>query len=373
MLPEEEKGKSQMRRCPFCKEEILEGAKECPFCHRVLIEEIHPTPQKDWSAERTETIHIDATKESPIRETPTPIKRTVPKPKWYYRKWFVTLMLFLFTPVGIILMWAGSVFVRGLRIGLTIIFGLTWLGNTISRNLTEFYKPPWGTMYETMYSKLGREISLPQIETKAIKDLYISKKQHWRKLPASQIAKSQKSVVLIKTKNKSGKDIGQGSGFVICKRGFIVTNHHVLEGAHSAVIKLTDGSTYNNVSLVAKDPERDMAIIKICPRKFLPFTYLGDSDKVKIGDRIITIGNPLGYEGTVSDGLISAFREKEGTKYFQITAPISPGSSGGPLFNIYGEVIGVTTAFAPFGQNLNFAIPINYLKLLGNRSSFTPK
>lgn len=353
-----------MKRCPFCKQEILEIAKKCPYCTRVLIEEIYPSPQRDWTSEGTKTINIDATEESPVRETPTPAKRTSPKPKWYYRKWFVTLMLFLYTPVGITLLWAGSVFRQGIRIGLTIVFGLTWLGNIISRGVAEFYKPPWQTMYETMYSKPSGEIFLPQIEREGKKDLHISEKRHPNRLSVSEIAKNQKSVVLIETRDKFGRSIGQGSGFVICKNGFIVTNYHVLENGYSATIKFIDGSTYDNVSLVAKDREKDLTIIKVPSRKSLPFLYLGNSDKVRVGDIIVAIGNPLGYEGTVSDGRISAIRERKGIKYFQITAPISPGSSGGPLFNIYGEVIGITTAFAPFGQNLNFAIPINYLKLL---------
>ena len=89
---------------------------------------------------------------------------------------------------------------------------------------------------------------------------------------------------------------------------------------------------------------------------------LGDSNKIEIGEKVVAIGNPLGYERTVSDGIISGLREEKGMKYLQITTPISPGSSGGALLNMYGEVIGITSmGYLGFAQNLNFAVPINYV------------
>ena len=105
------------------------------------------------------------------------------------------------------------------------------------------------------------------------------------------------------------------------------------------------------------------AIVKIKGRRF-PCANLGNSESVEVGDEVVAIGNPLGLKNTISPGIISGIREMEGFKVFQLTAPISSGSSGGPLFNLYGEVIGVTYSSMIKGQNLNFAIPINDVKLL---------
>ena len=92
---------------------------------------------------------------------------------------------------------------------------------------------------------------------------------------------------------------------------------------------------------------------------------LGDSDELEVGERVVAIGNPYSWENTLSDGLVSGIRELEGTTLLQITAPISPGSSGGALFNMKGEVIGITTIGSTWGaQNLNFAVPVNSLKAL---------
>jgi len=108
-----------------------------------------------------------------------------------------------------------------------------------------------------------------------------------------------------------------------------------------------------------------VAIIKAHGNDFRPLT-LGDSDRLQVGEEVVAIGNPLSLESTVSNGIVSAIRtvEDEGGKFLQVTAPISPGSSGGPLFNMAGEVVGITTSHLVGGQNLNFAIPINDVKLM---------
>jgi len=120
--------------------------------------------------------------------------------------------------------------------------------------------------------------------------------------------------------------------------------------------------------VLAIDQQRDLAIIQI-EAKNLPIAQLGNSDEVAAGDRVVAIGNPLGVlDYTVSDGLISSVRQLEGNRWLQISAPISQGSSGGPLFNPYGEVIGVATLISSEGQNLNFGVPSNYLRrLMGSK------
>ncbi len=167
-----------------------------------------------------------------------------------------------------------------------------------------------------------------------------------------------------------------GSGFILRPNGTFVTNFHVVERASAVSIKLPDGRKFPVTEIVALNPDFDLAVLKV-KADHLPVVTLGDSDIVKVGERIIAIGSPMGLENTISDGLVSAIREGETSseKIFQITAPISPGSSGGPLFDIKGQVIGVTFAQFIEGQNLNFAIPINYLKQMlnhGRTEAFNP-
>jgi Trypsin-like peptidase domain len=171
--------------------------------------------------------------------------------------------------------------------------------------------------------------------------------------------------------DKDGRPIAQGSGFVVSRDGRIVTNYHVIKSGISAVVKLPDGAFFVVDGVSAFDKDRDIAIIKAHGENFRTVT-LGDSDRVQVGEEVVAIGNPLSLESTVSNGIVSGIRtvQEEGGKLLQITAPISPGSSGGPLFNAAGEVIGITTLYVEGGENLNFAIPVNDLKPLlpGNLS-----
>lgn len=179
-----------------------------------------------------------------------------------------------------------------------------------------------------------------------------------------QIIRDQgKSVVFIGVYDNKENLILFGSGFFISSDGFIITNYHVIEKGYSAVIKRIDGKFYDEVYLISCDEEKDIALLKVDETNS-PFAILGDSQTASQGDKVITIGNPQGFQNTVSDGIISAVRDVERIKLFQITCPISQGSSGGPLYNLRGEVIGIATLMSDVGQNLNFAIPINYIRLL---------
>ena len=185
---------------------------------------------------------------------------------------------------------------------------------------------------------------------------------HRKDIPA--IAKAANgAVVSIIMADADGNVTAKGTGFFISRDGRILTNYHVIEnaeGEHSTpTIKLHAGAILNVDKLLAYDKKRDIAIIKVSGE--FRTVALGDSDKVQVGEEIVAIGNPLSLESTVSNGIVSAVRtnEKEGGRFLQITAPISAGSSGGPLFNMSGEVIGITAAKLEGGENLNFAIPIN--------------
>jgi S1-C subfamily serine protease len=171
------------------------------------------------------------------------------------------------------------------------------------------------------------------------------------------------AVVSIVMSDKDGKPVAQGSGFVIGENGLIVTNYHVIAEGTSAIVKRPDGAFFLVDGLVASDKARDVAVIKAHGEHFRALT-LGDSDRLEVGEEVVAIGNPLSLESTVSNGIVSGFRtvEEHGGKFLQITTPISHGSSGGPLFNMVGEVIGITTLILQGGENLNFAIPINDVK-----------
>ena len=183
-------------------------------------------------------------------------------------------------------------------------------------------------------------------------------------LPAEDIAeKALAATVYLEMKDTNGKTLGIGSGFFV-KPNLIATNYHVIEGAAKGTAKLVGKSTtYNIEGVTATDKTNDLALLKVTAFGIKPLS-LGDSDKVRIGETVYVAGNPKGLEGTFSDGIISSRRDKLTKERLQMTAPISPGSSGGPVLNKKGEVIGVSFMTLLGGQNLNFAIPSKYLKKL---------
>ena len=177
--------------------------------------------------------------------------------------------------------------------------------------------------------------------------------------------KALTATVYLEMQDTNGKTLGFGSGFFI-KPNLIATNYHVIAGAASGTAKLVGRyTTYKIEGLTATDEANDLALLKVSEYGIKPL-LLGNSDAVKIGDKVYVAGNPKGLEGTFSDGIISSRRDKYTKERFQMTAPISPGSSGGPVLNSKGEVIGVSVAVHRDldAQNLNFAIPSRYLKTL---------
>jgi serine protease Do len=174
---------------------------------------------------------------------------------------------------------------------------------------------------------------------------------------------------------------GQGSGFITSKDGYVVTNFHVVEREVEVNVTLYlksksgfDLRTLRKCKVAAIAPKLDLALVKIEPPKdvTLKYVYIGDSNKMKVGDRVYAIGTPIGLERTVSSGIISVTnRTFQGRTHLQITTPINPGNSGGPLFNLRGEVVGVNSAGYMGLQGLNFAIPSKYvIDFLRNRDAF---
>ena len=165
------------------------------------------------------------------------------------------------------------------------------------------------------------------------------------------------------------KERGQGSGFIVDKRGYILTNNHVVDGADLIEVRLFDGREFK-AKIVGTDPQSDVAVIKIDADDEIAVLPLGDSDKLQVGEWVIAVGNPFGLSESVTVGVVSAKgRNRIGINdyedFIQTDAAINPGNSGGPLINIRGEAIGMNTAiFSRSGgyMGIGFAIPINMVK-----------
>ncbi len=181
---------------------------------------------------------------------------------------------------------------------------------------------------------------------------------------AEQIAETAlASTVLIVMEDAGGEAISTGSGFVVGP-DIVVTNLHVVEGVFRGYIKPVGANRQHRITgIIAMDTDQDLAVLSVSGVAAPPLR-LARSGEVFVGERVYVAGNPMGFlEGTFSDGLVSGIRDLGvGREWLQISAPISEGSSGGPVLNKHGEVIGVAVATLKVGQNLNFAIPVKYLR-----------
>ncbi len=186
-----------------------------------------------------------------------------------------------------------------------------------------------------------------------------------RELSVAEIAKNTKSVVMIACEKPEGTF--QGSGVVLKSDGTIVTNCHVLEGASKIEVYFDDKTSYTgNVYIEDYDYDLDLAVIKI-DKTNLKAATVGDSSKIVLGEKVVAIGSPIGLFNTVSEGIISLIWQNE----LQTTAPISHGSSGGGLFNMQGELVGITYAGITEGENLGFVIPVNKLSYVSGKQKLS--
>lgn len=184
----------------------------------------------------------------------------------------------------------------------------------------------------------------------------------FEKTPAQIFKEAAPAIVVISC--QSATDQMFGSGFLVDAEGVIVTNFHVIEGAEKIEVKLKDGHVFPVTGIIDYDSFIDIAVLKIDAHN-LPILSLGDSDTLESGEKILVIGAPLGLEYTISDGLYSGLRrsnDSTGARSLQISAPVSEGSSGGPVLNMHGRVMGIANWVKDGGQNLNFAVPINEAK-----------
>jgi hypothetical protein len=180
------------------------------------------------------------------------------------------------------------------------------------------------------------------------------------------------SVVLLVLEDSNGQPASLGSGFFVGDN-IVATNVHVIEGSARGYAKIVGQKTrYDIDGIIGIDNAHDLALLSIKGVK-APKLTIGDSKQMAVGDEVYAVGNPLGLEGTFSQGVIGGIRQIGDDSLLQITAPISPGSSGGPVFNATGQVIGIAVATFKGGQNLNLAIPSTYLTaLLGNLTPIVP-
>lgn len=177
-------------------------------------------------------------------------------------------------------------------------------------------------------------------------------------LSAQQIfQRANGSMILIQTFNDEGHPLEQGSGFVVSSEGAALTNYHVIRGASRATAKFGDGMSTDVGGVLAIDREHDVAVIKLASAA-KSFLLMGNSDRVRVGEELVAIGSPLGLQNTLSEGIVSGIRNG----IIQMSNPISPGSSGGAVFDRCNDVVGISVATVTAGQNLNFAVPINWAK-----------
>nr|WP_272898805.1 trypsin-like peptidase domain-containing protein [Paenibacillus sp. MMS18-CY102] len=176
-------------------------------------------------------------------------------------------------------------------------------------------------------------------------------------LTVEEIGKLSNRVVYIEVSDSKDKVFASGSGVMIGSSGEIITNYHVIDGAASAKIYTEDKKTYKTTTILAKDEKRDLALLKI-DATGLPTVTIGDSTQLKLGESVVAIGSPLGFTNSLTAGLVSSpNRVVDGLNFVQISTPIDHGSSGGALFNMKGELVGITSAKIESSANINLAIP----------------
>lgn len=182
--------------------------------------------------------------------------------------------------------------------------------------------------------------------------------------PASRILEENRTSIAVIVA-AADASLRLGTGFFVASTGLLLTNLHVIKGMGLAAVKTpaSDELLWTN-SAAGVDAANDLVLLKVRTSSLTTPVALGDSDQARVGEPIVVVGNPEGLEQTVSNGLLSGIREVDGRRLFQISAPISEGSSGSPVFNSRGEVIAVVVSSLESGQNLNFAVPINYAKPL---------
>lgn len=185
------------------------------------------------------------------------------------------------------------------------------------------------------------------------------------------VAAARESIVVITQFGRNGREEGVGAGFVVAEEGLIATSLHVIGEARPIRVQLAGGRAADVTEVVASDRKLDLAIVRVAADRLQPLR-LGDSDKLAQGASVVAIGNPLGLERSVVQGVLSARREFDGIEMLQLAIPIEPGNSGGPVLDLKGRVHGIVTLKSAMTRNLGFAMPVNQLKKLLERPNPVP-
>ena len=229
---------------------------------------------------------------------------------------------------------------------------------TIRKFQSDYRIPKDGEVSEELRRKLTIALKeSPKLASTKKKE--IPSEKYYKDIP-TLVKRIQPAIVTIIIYNKKRVPIIMGSGFFISSN-LVITNHHVIDNAPSLIVKTYDHKKHGIEKILAVDRSHDLAIIKLKASYHAQRRLPLNKEQPRIGERILVIGNPQGLEQTVSDGIISAIREIEKVTYIQITAPISHGSSGSPVVNLRGDVIGVVSLFLEKGQNLNFAVSSKHI------------
>ena len=183
------------------------------------------------------------------------------------------------------------------------------------------------------------------------------------KSPKEIYDENRQSVVMLLSFSENGSAEALGSGVLIAEKGEIATNLHVIRNSTALVARLWNGSVLVVTGISALDEEMDLAVLRTAGTELQAVT-VGDPGTLSVGDEVVSIGNPLGLEGSLGTGVVSGFRDVGPGRLIQTTVPLSPGSSGGGLFDSKGELVGITTASLAGGQGLNFAVSADYLHQL---------
>lgn len=178
-----------------------------------------------------------------------------------------------------------------------------------------------------------------------------------------QIAQLASSVVMIMVYDSAGEPFASGSGIMIGSKGYILTNNHVLSDGSFFTVRIeNDDNCYRTSQVIKYNNVLDLAVIRI-DRPLVPLPIYKGPQKLVRGQKVVAIGSPMGFFNSVSDGIISGFREKDDVELIQFTAPVSSGSSGGAILNMYGEVIGISTTVIRYAQNINMAVGYEFINL----------
>ena len=255
-----------------------------------------------------------------------------------------------------------------LIIGLMVASGMNMTGASVAKEYTPAVGAPSlsSPMMPGSFAELSEKLSPTVVNVRVIKVEKVGMNPH--QMPEGPFSEFfERFFRNMPQQPESRRSRGAGSGVIISTDGTILTNHHVVEGAKEVMVTLADKTEYK-ARVLGLDPKTDLAVLKIESDRPLPAATMGDSERLKVGDWVVAIGNPFGLSHTVTSGIVSAKGRVIGAgpydDFIQTDASINPGNSGGPLFNMNGEIVGINTAIIPYGQGIGFAIPVNTAKPL---------